>query len=564
MVHGIGIDIGTSYCCVSVYRNGEVEVIPDDQGTKIIPSYVAFTDTQILFGEAAKNQVGENPRNTVFGLLRLLRQRLNDPIVQEDIGRFPYAVVPDAANSDKVTIEVTFKREVKRFAPDEIIAMMLRRMKETAETYLRTDINAVITVPLTFNRCQCQAIRDAASIAGLDVPFIIPSSIAPAISLGFNLREEFIKDRNKILHVMVIDVGGGTVDVSVLALSAGSMFVKAHSGNRHLGGEDIDNKLVEHAVNQFEFQEKKSNISKKRKDALQNDRTTLQFMSKLRIECEKAKQKLSPSNEAAQIRVNFTSGETPTQRETSIKKTKLNEISDHLCKDVLEHVQSALCAAYEKKNKDPQAIEEVILVGGTANIHKIKDMLKEIFGDKLNTSFNFHEAVSAGAAIHAARLSGIIDHEERIYLRHCTTMSLGVEVDGKFSKIVKRNTKIEDTLNHEYDVHDSMQRNPRISVIEGDNESIEDNHLVGTLDISNYIRHLTVTDTIAFYFNVGFQCSHGPLKAKIATNGAAPEEIAITYCQDYLSAKELDDMTSKVAKMYEESEVEPGDSSQNE
>lgn len=273
----IGIDLGTTYSCVGVWTNDKVEIIPNDQGNNTTPSYVAFTEDERLIGDAAKNQIARNPRNTVFDAKRMIGRKFSDKSIQEDMKHWPFKVEQGAG--DKPMIVVNFKNEVKKFHPEEISSMVLIKMREVAEAFLSKKISdAVITVPAYFNDSQRQATKDAGVIAGLNVLRIINEPTAAAIAYGLDKKEQGEK------NVLIFDLGGGTFDVSLLTIEEGIFEVKATNGHTHLGGEDFDNRLVEYCTSEFK---KKSGI-----DISNNPRA----LRRLRTQCEKAKRILSSAH----------------------------------------------------------------------------------------------------------------------------------------------------------------------------------------------------------------------------------------------------------------------------
>merc|ERR1712096_585688 len=275
----VGIDLGTTYSCVGVFQHGKVEIIANDQGNRTTPSYVAFTDTERLVGDAAKNQVALNPSNTIFDAKRLIGRKFNDETVQKDMKLWPFQVVND---SSKPKVEVEYKYETKTFSP-EVSSMILTKMKETAEAYLgQTVKDVVVTVPAYFNDAQRQATKDAGIISGLNVLRIINEPTAAAIAYGLDNKRGTNKEKN----VLIFDLGGGTFDVSILSIDDGVFEVKATAGDTHLGGEDFDNRMVEHFVKEFQ--------RKHKKDISKNKRA----LRRLRTACERAKRTLSASAQA--------------------------------------------------------------------------------------------------------------------------------------------------------------------------------------------------------------------------------------------------------------------------
>jgi len=376
----VGIDLGTTYSCVGVFQHGKVEIIANDQGNRTTPSYVAFTDTERLIGDAAKNQVAMNPTQTIFDAKRLIGRKFEDSAVQSDMKHWPFEVV---SADGKPKIEVTYKDEKKTFFPEEISSMVLTKMKETAEAYLgKTVTNAVITVPAYFNDSQRQATKDAGTIAGLNVLRIINEPTAAAIAYG--LDKKAVGERN----VLIFDLGGGTFDVSILSIDDGIFEVKSTAGDTHLGGEDFDNRLVTHFVQEFKRKHKKDLTTNKR------------ALRRLRTACERAKRTLSSSTQAS---IEIDSLFEGTDFYTSITRARFEELNADLFRSTMDPVEKALRDA----KLDKSVIHDIVLVGGSTRIPKVQRLLQDLFnGKELNKSINPDEAVAYGAAVQAAILHG--------------------------------------------------------------------------------------------------------------------------------------------------------------
>lgn len=460
----VGIDLGTTYSCIGVYKNGTVEILTNDQGDRTTPSYVAFTDEQRIIGKLAKSQASYNAVNTIYDSKRLIGRMYNDKILQDDQKLWPFSLSP--AENGKPLINVEYKNEQKQFYPEQISAMILEYLKNIAETTLGHKVNkAIITVPAYFTDAQRRATKDAGEIAGLSVERIINEPTAAALAYGLDK----LTDERKVL---IFDLGGGTLDVSLLELDKGMFEVKATSGNTHLGGQDFDNNLIRYIISDFCKKHKKYSPE----EVNQNKKT----LSKLKTIAETIKKELSTLISTKNMIESLYDG---VDHQFSISRTKFEEICENDFNKCMEPVFQVLNDAQMDKSE----ITDIVLVGGSSRIPKIRDLLYDYFGKEPKQDINPDEAVAYGAAIHGAMIGNVNDEKiDTMVLVDVTPLTLGIEISGGLmSKIIPRNAVIPTSREQKYSTYSDNQPGVTVKIYEGEREFTKDNNLLGTFELKD-------------------------------------------------------------------------------
>ncbi|CAI4702108.1 BDN_1c_G0044520.mRNA.1.CDS.1 [Saccharomyces cerevisiae] len=516
----IGIDLGTTYSCVATYESS-VEIIANEQGNRVTPSFVAFTPEERLIGDAAKNQAALNPRNTVFDAKRLIGRRFDDESVQKDMKTWPFKVIDVDGNP---VIEVQYLEETKTFSPQEISAMVLTKMKEIAEAKIGKKVEkAVITVPAYFNDAQRQATKDAGAIAGLNVLRIINEPTAAAIAYGLGAGKS-----EKERHVLIFDLGGGTFDVSLLHIAGGVYTVKSTSGNTHLGGQDFDTNLLEHFKAEFK---KKTGLD------ISDDARALR---RLRTAAERAKRTLSSVTQTTVEVDSLFDGE---DFESSLTRARFEDLNAALFKSTLEPVEQVLKDAKISKSQ----IDEVVLVGGSTRIPKVQKLLSDFFdGKQLEKSINPDEAVAYGAAVQGAILTGqsTSDETKDLLLLDVAPLSLGVGMQGDiFGIVVPRNTTVPTIKRRTFTTVSDNQTTVQFPVYQGERVNCKENTLLGEFDLKNIPMMPAGEPVLEAIFEVD---ANGILKVTaVEKSTGKSSNITISNAVGRLSSEEIEKMVNQ-------------------
>ena len=519
----IGIDLGTCKCCIGVWQNGKVEIIPNDIGQRTTPSYLSFTDEERLIGDNAKNKITRNPTNTLYNIKRLVGRKFGDKEIQDHLKSFPFKVIKDP-KSDRPLIQITQNNEEKTYYVEEILAFILYKLKQDASKFIGKEIKeAIITVPVYFNLSQRKIIKDAATISGLNALRILSDTSV----FGFTYFFEKKMENNEI--ILVFDLGGGHLNISVLDIEEGLVEVKSVNGITHLGGEDFDNRLVEYCTAEFN---RKNGIDIK---------PYPKAMQRVKKECEKAKIILSSASKTTIVIENLIE-----EKDLEIGITR--EQFENLCMDLFKKCLSPLENVLKDAKISKKEINEIVLIGGSTKIPKIQSIIQEFFeGKKLNTSLNHEEAIAYGAAVEAAIITNIkAEKIEKMILMDVIPFSLGAETTGGVMNVfIPRNSVIPTKKTQEMVTYADNQTSLLIQIFEGERQLTKDNRFMGKFTLEGIPPMPRGQAKIEITFDI--DCSSNLNVTAVEKSSGISNKIFVDNEKDRLSKNEIDDLCGRFA-----------------
>ena len=528
----VGIDLGTTYSCVGIYQNGQVEIVIDPHtGARTIASYVSFSENERIIGNIAKNQSTMNPKNTIYDAKRFIGMNFSDPKIQEIIPRYPFTIKGD--NNDKIYFEVEYKNETKKFYPEEISAMLLSKMKEMAEEYTNKKVTkTVITIPAHFADSQRNATKSAGKIAGFEeVLRIINEPTSAGLAYGIeknNLSRE--------INILIVDVGGGTADMSILTIDGGLYETKGTAGDKFLGGSDVDNSIVEYMVNDF-----------KRKFKC-DPTTSPKAMKRLKNAAENIKKNLSTSTTSS---IEIESVFEGNDYNSSITRAKFEQI----CNPIFEKCMALIKQVMSDTNTKIQDINEIVLVGGSTRIPKLQTMISEYFNNKqLNKSINPDEAVCFGAAIQGAILTGTNDEKTKdLLLVDCCSLNLGIKTNGSImTPLIEKNSAIPIKKSQIFSTAENNQPAVTIEVLEGVSPIADKNRKLGSFNLEGIPPMPRGQPQIEVTFSL--DANSILTVSALEKSSGNTKNIEIKQDDNKLSKEEIDKMIEEAEKFKQEDE----------